>query len=258
MGSSKNYSPEDRFRAFAQLADLSSVLTKPLEASLKNLLTMAAGAIDSEEASILVREGDSLRFEVVIGKVADQLIGMRIPLNKGVAGFVFSSGQPMAVGDAGSEASFYVDVDKQTGYSTQILLATPLRFDGEIVGVLEFVNRIGEPPYRQFTGDDMDKAAFFAEAIAALVDSLDSRRLIEKAGKILLESGKSQNPPSLSEMQKWLDAEKAIESNREMMEIAMLLREIAGRGAADRKLCREILAAVQKHGDKQEQGFLSY
>ena len=57
----------------------------------------------------------------------------------------------MAVADVGQEDSFYAEVDKKTGYETQTILATPLRYNGEVIGVLEFINRIGEPPFEPFT-----------------------------------------------------------------------------------------------------------
>jgi signal transduction protein with GAF and PtsI domain len=130
---------------------------------------VTAGEMNSEEASVLIREGDQgdLRFLSAIGKVAGQLINLRVPAGKGIAGFVFSSGQPMAVADAGEEETFYAEVDKHTGYSTQTILATPLRHNGEVVGVLEYVNRIGEPPFEAFTPNEMDKAALYAEVVAS-------------------------------------------------------------------------------------------
>ena len=76
--------------------------------------------------------------------------------------------------------SFYAEVDKQTGYSTQTILATPLHYNGEVIGVLEYVNRIGEPPFEPFTSDEMDKASLFAEAVASLVNAYESAKLFQR------------------------------------------------------------------------------
>src|SRR6185369_9351212 len=120
---------EKKLRNLIETIDVANALTEPLTASIENLLKVTASEMNSEEASVLIREGENgdLRFLSAIGKVANQLKNLRVPSGKGIAGFVFSSGQPMAVADAGEEETFYAEVDKQTGFSTQTILATPLR-----------------------------------------------------------------------------------------------------------------------------------
>src|ERR687884_1866194 len=172
---------EAQLRGAISAVDVADSLTSPLTHSIENLLQLAAAAMGSDEASVLVRDGNEggLRFKVAIGEVADKLRDVRIPPGKGIAGFVFSSGQPMAVADVAQEETFYAEVDRATGYSTQTILATPLRVGSEMVGVLEFVNRLGDPPYQPFTPDEMDKAAHFADAIGTLVDAHETSGLIE-------------------------------------------------------------------------------
>src|SRR5437867_978804 len=139
----------DKLQRLVETVDIANLLTSPIIDSIRNLLEMSATSVGSADASVLVRDGSAgdLRFLIAIGSVAEQLSEMKIPAGKGIAGFVVSSGQPMAVADAGGEESFYAEVDKRTGYSTQTILATPLRYDGEVIGVLEYINRRGEPPF---------------------------------------------------------------------------------------------------------------
>ena len=147
----------ENLRRLIETVDIANMLTEPLTESISKLLRISASDINSNEASVLIRDGDDgdLRFLVAIGEVADQLAGVKVPAGKGIAGFVLSSGQPMAVADVGEESSFYDQVDKSTGYSTQTILATPLRHNDEIIGVLEYVNRRGDPPYAAFTPQEM-------------------------------------------------------------------------------------------------------
>ena len=130
---------EAQLRDAISVVDVANSLTSPLTRSIENLLELAAAAMGSDEASVLVRDGNEggLKFTVAIGEVADKLLNVRIPPGKGIAGFVFSSGQPMAIADVAQEETFYAEIDRATGYSTQTLLATPLRVGSEIVGVLE-------------------------------------------------------------------------------------------------------------------------
>lgn len=238
----------ERVKRLIETIDIANVLTVPLTRSIVRLLEISADEIKSGEASVLVRDGEEgdLRFLCAIGAVAEQLTGMQIPAGKGIAGFVLSSGQPMAVADAGEEQTFYAEVDKKTGYSTQTILATPLRFGGEIIGVLEYINRQGDPPYEPFTPEEMDRAANFAEAIASLVNAYESAGILRSLGdKIVADPGDYD----LNEIRQWLGELRSSQEHREMMDLAVLIREAASRGEAERTLCREILESVLKYSE---------
>ena len=249
---------EKKLRNLIETLDVANALTEPLTISIENLLKVTASELNSEEASVLIREGDrgDLRFLSAIGKVADQLKNLRVPSGKGIAGFVFSSGQPMAVADAGEEETFYAEVDRQTGFSTQTILATPLRHNGEVIGVLEYVNRVGEPPFAAFTPNEMDKAALFAEAVASLVNAYESVKLFRELGDKMMEG---ESAAKYTQVREWLGELRSAAEHKEMLDLAILVREIATRGEAEREMCREVLEAFLKFSNqKQETSFLSY
>ena len=237
---------EKRLQSVIETVDVANALTEPMTVSIDNLLKISATAMNSEEASVIVRDGDGgdLRFLSAIGKVADQLKKLKIPAGKGIAGFVFSSGQPMAITDVGEEDSFYAEVDRQTGYSTQTILATPLRYNGEVIGVLEYVNRIGEPPYEAFTPKEMDKASLYAEAIAALVNAYEIAKIFRDLGDKMLAGDDNAD---FVVVRKWLEGLRDSSEHREMMDLAVLVREISNRGEAGRQMCREVLEAVLRY-----------
>lgn len=257
MPESNKNSLEAKLQSVIETIDVAAALTAPLTQSIENLLKVSAAALKSEEASVIVRDGEQgdLKFLTAIGKVADRLTGVKIPAGKGIAGFVFASGQPLAIADAGREKSFYPEVDKQTGYSTQAILATPLRYSGEIIGVLEFVNRTGEPPFEAFTPLEMDQAALFADAVAALVNAFETAAIFRQLADKML-AGETAN---LSEIRTWLAGIRGSAEHREMLDLAILVREIAARGAAERRLCREILEAFARFSeDDAAKSFLSF
>jgi signal transduction protein with GAF and PtsI domain len=249
---------EEKLQAVIETVDVANALTEPMTVSIENLLKISATQMNSEEASVIIRDGDEgdLRFLSAIGKVADRLKKLKIPAGKGIAGFVFSSGQPMAITDVGEEDSFYDEVDKQTGYSTQTILATPLRYNGEIIGVLEYVNRIGEPPYEAFTPKEMDKASLFAEAIAALVNAYEVAKLFRDLSDKLLTKNDS---PDFAEVREWLKGLRDASEHRDMLDLAILVREISNRGESEREMCREVLEAILKYSDKSsETSYMNY
>lgn len=248
----------EKLKRLIETVDVANMLTEPLTSSISKLLSVAAAEIDSEEASVLVRDGDQgdLRFLVAIGKVAEQLIDLKVPAGKGIAGFVMSSGQPMAVADVGEEQSFYDEVDKTTGFSTQTILATPLRHNDEVIGVLEFINRCGDPPYRPFTPDEMDKAALCAEAVASLVNAYEKAKMFRDLGdKLLSDSGETD----LDDVRAWLGDLRESAEHKETMYLAVLLRDISSRGEAERAMCREVLESLHRYAKTlDDTGYVGY
>jgi signal transduction protein with GAF and PtsI domain len=239
-----------KLRRLVETVDAANILTEPLTASIRSLLTLSASEIDCDEASVLVRNGEDgdLRFLIAIGRVAEQLLNMRVPAGKGIAGFVLSSGQPMAIADAGEDESFYAEVDKETGYSTQTILATPLRHDGEVIGVLEYINRRGDPPFAPYTPDEMDRAAGFAEAIGSLVNAYQSAKLFRDLGERMLSS----EDPDAASIREWLQDVRTSPEHREMVDLAVLIRELASRGEAERALAREVLESVLRFSERDD------
>ena len=249
---------EKKLQSLIETVDVANSLTEPMTNSIENLLKVSATAMNSEEASVIIRDGDNgdLRFLSAIGKVADRLTNLKIPAGKGIAGFVFSSGQPMAITDVGEEESFYAEVDRQTGYSTQTILATPLQYNGEVIGVLEYVNRIGEPPYQAFTPDEMDNATLYADAIASLVNAYEFAKIFKDLGSKIFSEDEVLD---FTQVREWLEDQRDSAEHREMIDLAVLVREISSRGEAERKMCREVLEAILRYaGRNDEPRFLSF
>ena len=251
MSDSNGSDLERKLRYLIETIDVASLLTEPLTHSINSLLEVSASELNSEEASVLIRDGDEggLRFLCAIGKVAEQLGNIRVPPGKGIAGFVMSSGQPMAVSDVGEEESFYSEVDKKTGYSTQMILATPLRHKGEVIGVLEYINRRGGPPFASFTPSEMDRAALFADAVAALVNAYESAKLFRDVGeRVLGQAGEVD----LADVRAWLADLRGSQNHRETMDLALLVRDISGRGDAELQMCRDVLEAVIRFSESRD------
>ncbi len=246
---------ESRLRDAVRAVDVANLLTSPLKHSIENLLHVAGAAMGSDEASVLVRDGNrgGLKFLAAIGEVADKLMKVRLPPGKGIAGFVFASGQPVAVADVAREETFYAEVDRATGYSTHTILATPLRVEGETVGVLEFVNRLGDPPYQPFTPAEMDKAAHFADALATLVDAHETAGLVETLFEraVKTEGGGG-------ELVSWLKKVRSAPEHRDLLLLAVRLRDIAGRGEQERALCRDVLEALDRFTSGKATGGSGY
>lgn len=246
----------NQMRKVIDSIDVSNSLTTPLAAAIDQLLQLAAQAVGSKEVSVLVRDGNEggLKFLTAISDVKEKLLKLRIPPGKGIAGLVFSSGQPMAISDVSTEGSFWSEADEKTGFKTITLLATPLRTGNEMVGVLEFVNRQGDPPYPPFTPDEMDHAAYFADAIARLVDAHEVAELVESIFDRSMKTniaGVEGDQESADELRAWVNSLVAAPEHRDMGMLWVSLREIWGRGDSERELCRDLLETLARFAQKR-------
>jgi signal transduction protein with GAF and PtsI domain len=240
----------EKMRRLIETVDIANLLTAPLTRSIVDILRVSAAELGALEASVLIRDGSEgdLRFLAATGEAAPKLLNLKVPAGKGIAGFVMSSGQPMAVSNVEEEETFYAEVDRETGYSTEMILATPLRHDGQMIGVLEYINRPGKPPYKPFTPEEMDKAALFADAIASLVNAYESAKLFRDLGEKVVGTDDDMD---LDSVRAWLGDLRSSAEHREMMDLAVLIREIANRGEAERVLCREVLESVMRFSDSR-------
>ena len=256
----------DELRQVLDAIDVSNSLTTPLKGAIDEVLNLAARAVGSEVASVLVRDGNEggLKFLTAISDVKEELLKLRIPPGKGIAGLVYGSGQPMAVSDVSTEGSFWSEADKKTGFKTITLLATPLRTGNEMVGVLEFINRKGDPPYPPFTPEEMDHAGYFADTLARLVDAHDIAELVEsifdRSMKSII-SGVEGTEESEEDLRNWVHSMVTAPEHRDMGMLWISLREIFRRGEAERALCLELLETLARFAKKRtsaEPGYLGF
>jgi len=243
--------------------DVSNSLTAPLKRAIDLLLELAVRAVGSGEGSVLVRDGNEggLKFLSAISRAKEELMKLHIPPGKGIAGLVFSSGEPMCVSDVSNEGSFWSEADKKTGFKTITLLATPLRTGGEMVGVLEFVNRPGAPPYQGFTPEEMDQAAYFADTIAGMVERHEIAHIVESLFDRSIKAIKASaegRPDSTEDASQWVNSLALAREHRDMILMWLSLREILRQGDAERELCRDLLKTLARFAEKRSASSTAY
>lgn len=240
----------------AEQTDVSNSLTAPLKTAIQKLLQSSAEVVGSAVASVLVRTDNegSMRFLTATSGVTDELLALRLPPGAGIAGLVFSTNQPMAVADVSHEGSFWSEADRRTGFKTVTLLATPLRANNEMVGVLEFVNRPGEPPYPPFTPAEMDHAARFADPIALLVDAHELAQLIESLFNRSIRDMLQAAPGTTNSGERlrlWLEQTAVAGTHRDLAMLWVSIQDIVMRGDAERELCRDLLQTLARFTEKR-------
>jgi HD-GYP domain-containing protein (c-di-GMP phosphodiesterase class II) len=67
---------------------------------------------------------------------------LRVPIDRGVAGFVAKTGSSANIKDAYADKRFSPELDKATGYRTRSILAIPLKDRaGKVIGVFQVLNK---------------------------------------------------------------------------------------------------------------------
>ncbi len=136
--------------------------------TLSLIMDGAKKLIKSEASSLMMidHETKELYFNVATGEKGEILRMKRIPLDKGIAGIVANTGQSMIVHKAENDPRIYHNVDKMTKFSTRNLICVPLVVEGNIIGVLEVLNKIGHDSYDK---SDLEALESFSEFAALAI-----------------------------------------------------------------------------------------
>jgi signal transduction protein with GAF and PtsI domain len=116
-----------------------------VDASLARCVEATRALFGAAACSIALVGGDGTTLEFVAsdGAGSDEIVGVTIPVSRGIAGWAAMSGQPIAVRDVQTDARFARDVAESTHYvPTEILAAPMLDTDGEVLGVLSVLDPV--------------------------------------------------------------------------------------------------------------------
>jgi adenylate cyclase len=123
------------------LLDLSRKVAEAdnLDQVLQTIVATAATETHSDRGSLFLHDD---RTGELYSRVAQgaRMREIRILNHEGIAGHVFVSGQPLIINDPYHDERFNTAIDKETGYVTRNLMATPIRVRGTVIGVLEMIN----------------------------------------------------------------------------------------------------------------------
>jgi signal transduction histidine kinase len=160
------------------LTRLAQLLTSTLETDqvISQLVQAITEIVVTEGSSVWLRDpeqGDHLLCAAMYlnGKdiTSDKLL---MPIGQGIVGWVAQHGQRVNVVNVASDPRFSSAVDSATGYTTKSILAVPLITRNQVIGVLEFVNKVEG----HFNARDEE----MAETVAAYAaNAIENARLME-------------------------------------------------------------------------------
>lgn len=161
--------------------------------------------------SVAVLDGAELEFRVASGVGSAEVLGMRIPVGRGIAGWVVASGQAIAVADVQRDPRFAREEAAATGYVPRTILAVPVEGEDGPFGVLEVLDRSPGP-------QDMTIAGAAARQVALVLAQAEA---FTQLSGVLADPG-----------------------------LAGLIGLVRDLDPADRALATRLLAAVAEHRDR--------
>jgi GAF domain-containing protein len=235
-------------QAVARRAAIARTLAGDAESALlQSVVDAAAALFDSEAASIALFEPDPARLEyrVAAGAQGAGVVGLSVGPTQGIAGYVFSTGQPIALSDVRSDPRFDQGAAQRTGYVPRSIAAVPLVDDGATVGVLQVLDKRSTPT---FTLQDMELLAVFARQAAAAIEASkvqrDTARLLR--GALAQLTGDGLDARGVEELVASATAGLDADEDDRLWELVELLAGLRGMGERELALVIDILRVVAR------------
>jgi signal transduction protein with GAF and PtsI domain len=220
-----------------------AILPRSNDTLLKSIVEAAGKIFGAAAASILLvnEEQEALEFKVAFGPTDRDLVGTMFPYDKGIAGYVFMTGMPIATSNVREDKRFNQDFAKSTGYVPNSILATPLlSSDDRVIGVMEVLDKIDAT---SFDMKDMELMGLFAQqASMAIEQSQEIDEIQDAMVRALKKLAKADPTKDSTALRATLD--KSLEKKDEktdLLELADLFNRISAQGEAERKACIQIL-----------------
>jgi GAF domain-containing protein len=228
-------------------ASAQTVLSGAGNELLDSIVEAAARIFGAGAASILLvnEEEQVLEFTVACGPVGQNLVGTKYPLDKGIAGYVVMTGQPIATSHVDEDARFDRAFAQSTGYVPESILATPLLSGERVIGVMEVLDKLNAS---SFGVQDMELMGMFARQAALAIDQAQQLKKIEGAlmqGLKRLAAADLGSDDSAEIVAVLEEAERG--SMPELLELARLFGQIADLGEQERRACIRVLQVFAEY-----------
>ena len=174
----------DRFETLIEINTLINSNYTEITPLLTRILNCATRLTGSESSSLLLLNSDNNRlyFEIAIGPKSSDIKKFSLNMGEGIAGWVAKNNTSLIVNDADSDHRFNSDISKRICYTTDSILAVPMRIKDTCVGVIEVINKLNKTPFQD---DDLQWLEIFAtQAAIAIQNAKSYQEVKDKVNKL--------------------------------------------------------------------------
>jgi len=174
-------------------------------AVLRSIVDATGTLFQANAASIALYDAAANRlvFQVAAGEQGAGVIGLSIPTDQGLAGYVFSTGQAIAISDVKNDARFGRAFAERTGYVPTSIVAVPLTDEQGTIGVPQVLDKKDS---EAFSLRDVELAAVFARQAAI---AISATRIERDTGLLLAEVARQQGGRDLTDAERSAIVESA-------------------------------------------------
>jgi len=142
-----------------------------LESLLEYIMQKSQNVMSAEAASLMlvIDDTNELEFKVTLGPKAQEVKPLRLPIGKGIAGWVAQTGEAVLITDAYSDSRFDPSFDKRSGFQTNSMLCVPMIHKSKIVGIMTLINKLDGKPFNE--NDQNLFTIFAAQAALSIVNA---------------------------------------------------------------------------------------
>ncbi len=176
-------------KTLAALTEASAAInsTLDLDEVLAQIARTAASVMQAEASSVLLldRRRNTLTFAAAFGEQSPALVGREFDAELGIAGHVIRTGKAENIGDVSQNPDFFRGIDEQLRFHTVGLMAAPMVYKSEVIGVVEVLNRRGGGT---FGSADLALLEVFANLAAFGARNAQAHASLQRENRVLRES----------------------------------------------------------------------
>ncbi len=141
-----------------------------IQTLLEAIIEKCMELMNAESASLMLLDNkkNELEFRVALGPKGKEVKPLRLPISKGIAGWVAREGKPLLIPNAYEDERFDSSFDARSGYVTKSIICVPLSYQNKILGVVQALNRKDGKP---FSKDDLKSFMLFANVAALAINN---------------------------------------------------------------------------------------
>jgi GAF domain-containing protein len=227
------------------------------EAVLRSIVDATVALFQAEAASIALYDPatDRLVFRIAAGEQGQGVVGLAVPPSQGLVGYVYTTGQALALSDVARDKRFGRAFAEQTSYVPRSIVAVPLVDEHGTIGVLEVLDKRDE---LAFSLRDIELASVFAhQAAVAISASRVERDAASLLRSVLLDVAGPDAPLEervIDELVGRATADLAGDDDSRLWTLVEQIARVRRADPAQLDLVADILAVLADHATRGARG----
>ena len=133
------------------------------------IIQTATKVMEAKASSLLLldKKTNKLYFHTATGEKRDKLKKFELDKGEGIAGWVVEKGKPLLVKDVSRDPRWNRKISESIGFDTHSIACAPLKINGDVIGVVEIIDREDGMPLRD---EDMEILTAFADLAASSIE----------------------------------------------------------------------------------------